>query len=676
MLGKQARVSDFWDAYGGNPILRHHAYLPGTHLLMAPFHLASRAALGWFDPRAVTLLAWAAAALLAARVAGGGDRGLVAAAAVLVSPLVYWQQIFGANDVLPAALLLAAVLLRERGRGLAAAAALGLACATKHMAWPYAPFLLVAWSGARGWSDLFGRARATLLRAAGVAAAVFALAVLPVAALDFRAFWDDVVLYNAGLGGDRYPLGGTPGLGLANFVVYAGGVDSLRDPVPLGGAYLLLLPLGLWLLHAQMREGGPGFALLGGSAALLASVYVSRVAHANYLIVAAALAPAGLLMQRRRAADVVVAPLLMLALAVEVVEQELFRATWEQAAAFGLQRRATGLLAALWPDGYPGLTRDPLGLLIGATLAGLAAVYLWAGLLGAGERARRTLAGVAVVIAVAVPALAVSGLGRASGAVRAQDAWTAAVSPREPVIEAWSQSFRRDPPRPLDSDPRRGPAVGAVRGGLARLGRLDPRMLILLAAGVVVALLSRLVAPDLQPLVLGAALLTPAAAVGVVSGSPAMLAVAGLLGAGLLVRRSALGSGLVFATTTAVVPLAVFASPVVLGATGSWRGWLGVGLAVLAAAPALGAGGVEAGLGVSNVLLYRGEPGGGWRVVLAVAAGAAAVAFAWVARRFSASRWVVGALGLTAGLLVVPGASAHELAVPLALLAVAATRER
>ena len=36
MLGKQARVSAFWHDYGGNPILRHHAYLPGTHLLMAP----------------------------------------------------------------------------------------------------------------------------------------------------------------------------------------------------------------------------------------------------------------------------------------------------------------------------------------------------------------------------------------------------------------------------------------------------------------------------------------------------------------------------------------------------------------------------------------------------------------------------------------------------------------
>ncbi|HEX9186688.1 MAG TPA: hypothetical protein VGB87_06445, partial [Vicinamibacteria bacterium] len=56
ILARQARVSAFWDGLGGNPILRHHAYLPGTHLVMLPFHLASRAAFGGFDPRSATLL--------------------------------------------------------------------------------------------------------------------------------------------------------------------------------------------------------------------------------------------------------------------------------------------------------------------------------------------------------------------------------------------------------------------------------------------------------------------------------------------------------------------------------------------------------------------------------------------------------------------------------------------
>ena len=213
ILGRQARVSDFWSERGGNPILHHHAYLPGTHLLMLPFYLLGRAA-GLFDPRFVTLLALVLAAVLASRLVQSPERRLAAAAVVLLNPLVYWQQIFGANDVLIVALLLVAVTLAEAGRPLAAAAVLGLACATKQLAWPFAPFLFLYLSGAGSWRDLAGPARRRLLTAIVVAAAVFGAVVLPVAALDFRAFWADIVVYNVGLpGGDNYPLGARPGSG-------------------------------------------------------------------------------------------------------------------------------------------------------------------------------------------------------------------------------------------------------------------------------------------------------------------------------------------------------------------------------------------------------------------------------------------------------------------------------
>jgi hypothetical protein len=88
ILGKEARVSDFWAPYGGNPILHHHAYLPGTHLLMMPFYLAARAARVAFDPRLVTLLAYVVAVLLAARLPADPARRLAAAAVVAVNPLV------------------------------------------------------------------------------------------------------------------------------------------------------------------------------------------------------------------------------------------------------------------------------------------------------------------------------------------------------------------------------------------------------------------------------------------------------------------------------------------------------------------------------------------------------------------------------------------------------------
>ncbi|HEU5320452.1 MAG TPA: hypothetical protein VFX28_06600, partial [Methylomirabilota bacterium] len=99
-LGEQSRASVFWQPLGGNPITKHHWYLPGMHLVMAPFFLASRAFFGWFDPRAVTLLGYVVAALLAASLLPHAERRLAAAGLVLVHPLVFWPQVFGTNDVL------------------------------------------------------------------------------------------------------------------------------------------------------------------------------------------------------------------------------------------------------------------------------------------------------------------------------------------------------------------------------------------------------------------------------------------------------------------------------------------------------------------------------------------------------------------------------------------------
>src|SRR6185436_16844007 len=135
-----------------------------------------------------------------------------------------------------------------------------------------------------------------MLPAAALAVAAFTVVVGPVAALDPRAFWGDIVVYNVGLpGGDNYPLGGTPGFGFANFLIYFGGVASLRDHVSFTPFYLLLVPLGLLLLREQLRAGTASAAAVTGSVALLASVYFSRVVHPNYLILAAIMLPVGFL---------------------------------------------------------------------------------------------------------------------------------------------------------------------------------------------------------------------------------------------------------------------------------------------------------------------------------------------------------------------------------------------
>jgi len=625
MLGKQARASDFWAPYGGNPILRHHAYLPGTHLIMMPFYLAGRALFGGFDPRVVTLLAWVAAALLAARRPLTPDARLAAAAAVLVNPLVYWHQIFGANDLIVGALLLGTVMLIQRDRPIAAGLVLGLACATKQLAWPFAPFLLAHLSGARTLRELFARpALARMVRPLAAAALVMAAVVVPVAALDPRAFRADIIAYNMGLpGGDSYPLGGTPGFGFANFLIVGRAVSSLRDPFPFGIFYALLVPLCVLLLRLVLREGTLAAALAAGSAALLASLYFTRVVHANYLVLVAVLLPLAFLMGQRAAAEVAVAPLLLLAVAVEMVDGEVFRAVAAQ---------------ALSP--HP-LAVDPFGLATAAAVAGIAVALLCDGLLGAPAWRRGAWLAAGALWAVVVPTVFVVWSGQRTGTARAQDEWLAHLVAPAPALEAWSPSFRRDPPGPLIAGMEA--ALGETRGPVR-----DPRPLTLAAAGLAAFFLSRLTPPRARLLVLAGSMLSPAMALGVIFGSPQAVVLAGMTGGALFVH----GRGM-------------------RALTGLLAGGLVTALAVAVVAGGPRWSAIGPGLGLSNIFLYWGAEVSAAAIVLTLSAiglaGAAVLAGGMRAPAFvaAAAAWLVG-------LWFLPAASPHAVATPLALMVLAA----
>lgn len=656
ILGKEARRSDFWTAYGANPILRHHAYLPGTHLLMLPAYLAMRGS-GWFDARLVTLAAFVLAAALAAALVDGGPLRAAAAALVLLNPLVYWHQIFGANDVIVVALLLGAVWLARAERPVAAGALLGFACATKQLAWPFAPFLLAWFSGARTIPDLLRPAG--LRRLAGPAAsalAVFLAIVAPVAALDLRRFWGDVFVYNAGLpGGDNYPFGGTPGFGFANVLIYFGRVASLGDYVPLGWSYLLLIPLGVLLLRRQLREASLASVLTLGSAALLASLYVSRVVHPNYLVLPAILLPLGFLMGERRPADVVLVPLLLLATAVEFAEQAVFRTSWEDALSVRLPQHLTGLGALLAPRASPAVTQDPLGLIASATAAGLAVVYLLCGLLGTGRRGRLALLLVAVLTTAALPTWCLVRIGGVTGTPRAEDPWFAGAS-RLQAREAWSSSFRRDPPALLEPVSPRAPSTG------------DPRWLALVALGATAVLLLRLTAVDLAPATL-AILVSPAAVIATVfGGGDVVLLALVLLATALAARGAPRGSAAAWLFGGLCFPRALLAAGVRGGAKRLLLATALFAAMLVAFVPDPAAPGV----GLSNVLAYFGA---GETCARLVSWGAALVVLGglWLLRaRLEGEPLQVAAASLLAGLFLLPGASPNDFVVPLGLLALAA----
>jgi hypothetical protein len=717
ILGKEARVSRFWETFGGNPILHHHAYLPGTHLVMMPFYLVSRALFGFFDPRLVTLLAYGLAVWLAAGFGEGAPLRLAAAALVALNPLVYWHQIFGANDIIFVALILGSVCLARADRPLLCGLALGFACATKQLAWPFAPFLLVHLSGAKDWRDLGSRsALLRMARPAAVAALVFLAVVAPVAALDLRAFYRDIVVYNVGLpGGDNYPLGGTPGFGFANFLIYFGRVASLRDYFPFSLFYLLLVPWGLLLLHVQLRRGGAVTALITGSGALLASLYFSRVVHPNYLIPVAVLLPLAFLVLRREA-DVAAVPLLLLALAVETAEHAVFRTTWEDAVAGGLPLKLKGLAAILAPRAGAHLTADPLGLLLSATAAGLALVYLLLFALGASARLRAGLVVLAVVSVVVVPTLVVASVGQWTGTPRAQDDWVVRVAAdaqrlahgRTPFAdaspsgwgagrEAWTTSFRMDPPGALVPESPVLPPGSTTLAALAPRIR-DPRMITLLALGLLLALAAGLVQPAERPLALAVAGLAPPLAIGTVFGSPAALPLLALLGSLALATggRAFLAGALAGAAGAldhrAWLGVPFLLAPLARGGRAPWprvlggvaAGYLALVLpAVLPDAGAFAAAmradrGLGPGLGLANLFLYWGAPDGTLAVTVFALAPLAAVLAAGallLAPRGRPSPLALATLAVGLGLYLSRGVSAEAVALPLVLLVLGALRE-
>ncbi len=744
MLARQARVSSFWRPHGGNPILHHHAYLPGTHLVMLPFQLASRRALGFFDPRLVTLLFYALVALLASRLPAAGDARLAAAGVAALNPLVYWHQIFGANDLVFVAMLLGAVLLLRR-RPTAGAALLGLACATKQLAWPFAPFLLLSLSGAGSFRDLL--ARRTWRRLAwplAAMAAVFLVVVLPVAALDFRAFWGDIFVYNAGLpGGDNYPLGGTPGFGFANYLIYFGRVASLGDYFPFTVFYALLVPFGFLLVRAQLRARVPEQALLTGSAALVAALYFSRVVHPNYLIPVAVLLPLPLLVRRRRA-DLALVPLLLLAVAVEIVERQLLRSTWEQVEAAGLPARWGGLVAALAPRAGPQLTQDPLGLLVSATAAGLAVLYLAIGSASgepglpvapgeanpvppAGEavptvrRARPWTSGwrqgtvaAGFVLVVALPALALVSVGDRTGVVRAQDPaivqaeadgrrlaagrspYTRPLETSPRGREAVSASFRLDPPALIEPDrPLLPPGPSLLAAGLRVLGLHDLRVMTLLALAGLGLLAARACGAGGAALA-AVALFAPPLAVGTILGSPLPLSLAALVGAALATRRdrsvqAGVWAGLAAACDhrAALVGFVLLAGawgrpPTQAGPASRGRpafkallvaaGTYALVIVPVAAldtsaflerlrqAPVPGVG-----LGVFDLLAYRGAEASAFALGLAAVAPLLAIAVAAGLLRLAAPPAALAALASLAVVALAPALSPEMVALPLVL---------
>jgi hypothetical protein len=230
-------------------------------------------------------------------------------------------------------------------------------------------------------------------------------------------------------------------------------------------------------------------------------------------------------------------------------------------------------------------------------------------------------------------------IGRASGIHRAAHPWSVAVrhDAARPAQEAWSASFRQDPPRKMEAA-RGWPAAGA----LLRMVAGDPRVLTLVGLAVLGLLAASRVPVGQRPLAAAVAILTPPMVTGTIFGSGAPILLLALLASCVLAARGRPTAAIVTVLAGFAVALAFVPGP---------------------------------GIGIANYAAYFGRDGD-WGPIAAVVTAAAFLPW-MIANRaeLAGGRFALAGAGILALLWLLPGTSPHDLAVPIALAGIATLDE-
>lgn len=298
LQGRNPYVEDYVDTpmaeWGINEFrtaLYHYPYLPWTFLFSAPFKQGFEAVIGWYDQRFVYLLLFALTLLLLPALCSHRTDKLVLVMLIGLNPIMGSDVIYGQNDSFVLAWIVLSLWLWVRAQQasarqgwlLGAAAAFGLACASKPTAWFLAPFYLLLLAGGNP-TDLWRRPGAWLgraWRAGWPALAVGLLIIGPYLVWSPAALYDDVWRWSNGTSDTAYQIWGW---GASNLLVALGWVKSRFVYWPFWLPELLVgMPLLLGLLRRQASGNTPGRALWGYALFLTAFFFVSRFFNENYL---------------------------------------------------------------------------------------------------------------------------------------------------------------------------------------------------------------------------------------------------------------------------------------------------------------------------------------------------------------------------------------------------------
>ncbi len=282
--------------YGAtNPIMEHYPYPPGNFVAAAVLEPPTHTLLGWYDQRLVTLAASLLLVGILVRAGPGDARSRLLALAVLVNPISLNWTIEGNNDLPFLALVVGAAILVGKGRVRSGLLVLGLAATLKQFAWLYAPYFLLVARDAGALRGAERRGRPPLFWLALPPAIV----VVPFLLWNPVAFLQDTLLYHAGQVAHPYPMGGTPGRGIANWILILGLVKENTARFPFAIVHLAIsLPIAA-LAYSRLARGprAAGRLLLACGVTTLAVTFSSRSLQENYLGVVTSLLAAGVLLE-------------------------------------------------------------------------------------------------------------------------------------------------------------------------------------------------------------------------------------------------------------------------------------------------------------------------------------------------------------------------------------------
>lgn len=263
-----------------NPAWYYYIYLP--------FYLVSDTAAqalgqllgGWYDGRFPLLAAFVISLILLYQIIPRRELKLLGMIIFAFNPLFISFVIMGYNDIFVFAWLLLSVWLLQRGRVRLSAAALGLALASKQLAWLFAPFFLwYLWLKTPGVS---GKQRlAAVWRQSWPMAATFLVFMLPFFLWGPGDFIQDVIGFPAGRTEHVFPVYGD---GLSQILLQAGVIADKFDRYPFWIFQAVIgLPLLFWLLRRQKQHNDVSTALAHYGIFLFVFLLVSRFFNDNYL---------------------------------------------------------------------------------------------------------------------------------------------------------------------------------------------------------------------------------------------------------------------------------------------------------------------------------------------------------------------------------------------------------